>query len=320
MNVWFYEAFEEEAHTLQRLLPPGIEAGYCAATIQEAGHAVPPAGLISVRTQSHVPDAWEGRIDAVLSRSTGYDHLSALRERWEVVPALGYLPKYCVTAVAEQALLMVMALLRRLPVQLAQVRRFERDGLTGHEARGRTVAVWGVGEIGLEILRLAQAIGMVAVGVDVDPWREGVPYVSEDEALARAEVVVCAMDLRSSNRGWFDAAKLARLRPGAVFVNVSRGELSPTPDLLAALESGHLAGVGLDVYDDEKDLAHALRSGQEPATPSARAAIAMLERRDALLTPHNAFNTAEAVERRSVDSVTQIRSWLDQRAFLWSAP
>jgi D-lactate dehydrogenase len=324
LQVWFYEAFEEEANALRTLLPDGVRAGFCAETIQEArqtlGHDGPPAPVISVRTQSETPDDWEGRIDAVLSRSTGYDHLAALRARWSTAPALGYLPKYCAVSVAEQAILLILALLRRMPRQLRQMGHFERDGLTGREARARTLAVFGVGEIGVEILKLGHGLGMTAIGVDIDPWRDGIPYVSVDEALERADVVVCAMDLRGDNRGYFSAERVAAMKPGAVFVNISRGELSPTPILLAALERGHLFGVGLDVYDEEKDLAHALRGEGEVHTASAKAALTLLKRDDAILTPHNAFNTEEAVHRKSADSVTQVRAWLDDGAFVWNAP
>ncbi len=323
-QVWFYEAFEEEARALRALLPDGVRAGFCSETIQEArrtlGHDGPPAPVISIRTQSHVPDAWEGRIEAVLSRSTGYDHLTALRNRWNTPPALGYLPKYCAVSVAEQAILLMLALLRRMPRQLRQMGDFERDGLTGREARGRTLAVFGVGEIGIEILKLGHALGMTAIGVDVDPWRDGVPYVSVDEALRRADVVVCAMDLRDSNRGYFDAERVAAMREGTVFVNISRGELSPTPVLLEALERGHLFGVGLDVYDEEKDLAHALRGEGTVQTDSAKAALELLRRDDGILTPHNAFNTEEAVQRKSEDSVTQVTAWVEEGAFVWNAP
>ena len=324
VQVWFYEAFEEEANALRALLPDGVRAGFCAETIQEArktlGHDGPPAPVVSVRTQSQVPADWEGRFEALLSRSTGYDHLTRLRSEWNTPPALGYLPKYCAVSVAEQAVLLMLALLRRMPRQLRQMGHFERDGLTGREARERTLAVFGVGEIGIEVLKLGHGLGMTVLGVDIDPWRAGVPYVSPDEAFERADVVVCAMDLRPENRGYFGPEQVAALRPGAVFVNISRGELSPTPVLLAALERGHLFGVGLDVYDEEKDLAHALRGEGQVVTESARAALELLHRDDAILTPHNAFNTEEAVQRKSADSVTQVTAWLSDGAFVWNAP
>jgi len=212
MQVWFYEAFEEEAAALRSLLPAPVRAGFCAQTIQESGHEEPGARLISVRTQSHLPEDWQGKLDAILSRITGYDHLRRLSQRGSIVPALGYLPRYCATSVAEAAILKLLGLLRRLPVQVEQFRRFDRDDLTGRQA----------------------------------------------------------------------------------FVNISRGELSPSVDLLAAPERGQLGGVGLDVYAEEADLAHALRSGGVPST--------------------------EAVQRKSADSVIEVREWLERGRFKWEAP
>ena len=144
-DVFFYEAFAEEAAEIQALIPPGVRAGFTWKTIQEHGLADPEAPLVSVRTQSVLPPAWGGRIDAVLTRSTGYDHVWAFRRAaGQVVPA-GYLPCYCVRAVAEQCMLLWTALLRKLPRQVAQLAGFQRDGLTGRQCLGKTVLVVGVG-------------------------------------------------------------------------------------------------------------------------------------------------------------------------------
>lgn len=319
MDVWFYEAFEEEAAALRRHLPEGVRAGFSVGTLAEAGHATPPARLISTRTQSFVPEGWFDGLGAVLSRSTGYDHLHALRERG-FAGDLGHLPLYCHRAVAEHALLMVLALLRRLPRQLVQFERFERDHLTGRELAGRRVAVFGVGRIGAEVVRLFQTLGMEVRGVDPETSHPHVRYTTTDEALAWAEVVVVAMDLRPDNRGFFDRDRLQHLRRGALFVNVSRGELSPSSFLLEGLETGHLGGVSLDVYDHEKQLAEPLREGRVPTDPEAVAAVRLAAHPQALCTPHNAFNTAEAVERKASQSVEQVVAWLRAGQFIWSAP
>ena len=131
VDVWFYEAFQEEADELRSLLPAGISAEYTPATIQETGHAAPPAKLISIRTQSQIPLQWAPQLDAILTRSTGYDHLRAYAAATGATLGLGYLPLYCHRAVAEQAVLLWMALLRRLPVQMKQFHTFHRDGITG---------------------------------------------------------------------------------------------------------------------------------------------------------------------------------------------
>ena len=75
MDVFFYEAFAEEATYLQQYLPPGIAAGFTRKTIQEYDAAEPPAQLISIRTQSVIPASWATKLAGILSRSTGYDHL-----------------------------------------------------------------------------------------------------------------------------------------------------------------------------------------------------------------------------------------------------
>ncbi len=320
VDVCFYEAFEEEAQALRQLLPAGVRATYTDLTVQEVGETVPPARLISIRTQSRLPLSWATDLGGVLSRSTGYDHLLAYAAAAPARPALGYLPLYCHRAVAEQALLMWLALLRKLPRQVQQFQSFRRDGLTGGEMAGRVLAVVGVGHIGHEVCTIGRALGMQVLGVDRHPQHADVEYVSIEEALRRANVVVCTMDLNASNRGYFTLDRWQLVQPGTVFVNISRGELSPSTVLLQALEHGWLAGVGLDVYDQESVLATSLR-GQTPTDDAeANAALQLSRRDDCLCTPHNAFNTDEAVHRKSDHSVQQVLAFLERGAFLWSPP
>jgi D-lactate dehydrogenase len=319
LDVYFYEAFEEEAAELRRLLPPTIAAGYTDLSTQESGDAAPPARLISIRTHSKVPVTWAPAVDAILSRSTGYDHLLDYVAAVERPPAVGYLPFYCHRAVAEQAMLLWMALLRKLPRQMRNFHEFLRDGLTGAECQGRTLAVVGVGNIGHEVCVIGRALGMQVVGVDLKPQHADVEYAEIDAALARTDVIVCAMDLNAANRGYFDAAKWRLAKRGALFVNISRGELSPSTALVAALNAGQLGGVALDVFDHEAALAGSLRTGIANDDDEVRAALELAARDDAICTPHNAFNSAEAVERKSDHSVQQIVAYLATGQFLWPA-
>jgi len=303
MDVCFYEAFEEEAATLRRHLPSRIRAGFTWKTIQEAGETAPPARLISIRTQSLVPPSWFERLDGLLARTTGYDHLVELP-----IPC-GYLPLYCHRAVAEQAMLLWMALLRKLPQQIAQFPRFHRDGLTGAECAGKNLLVVGVGHIGAEVVKIGCGLGMNVRRVDIIPERADTPI---EEGLPWADIIVCAMSLNQGNRGYFSYQRLQQARPGVLFVNIARGELSPTADLVRLLDEGRLGGVALDVYENESALATALRSG--------KGSFPLLGRPNVILTPHNAFNTQEAVERKSIQSVQQIEHFLKHRCFLWPAP
>src|SRR5262249_29682956 len=106
LEVHFYEAFAEEEQSLRNHLPGNVRAEFTSNTIQESGDARPPARLISIRTQSIVPNKWAGKLSGILARATGYDGLLRYRDATKSPAELGYLPLYCARAVAEQAALL----------------------------------------------------------------------------------------------------------------------------------------------------------------------------------------------------------------------
>ncbi len=320
MDVYFYEAFAEEVEALMRYLPPQVRAGFCPDTIQESRHDRPPARLISIRTQSVIPKDWGAEVTGILTRSTGFDHLKTFLGACTNPVACGYLPLYCSRSVAEQAMLLWMSLLRRLPRQVHNFRTFNRDGLTGHECLGKVLLVVGVGNIGSEICRIGRALGMEVLGVDIVQRHLDIPYVSIEEGLRRASVVVCAMNLTEDNRGYFHTGLLKKAQPGLIFVNIARGELSPSQDLLQLLDENHLLGVGLDVYANESELAVCLRTGRKSEDREVQATLQLSTRSAVILTPHNAFNTAEALERKAGQSIEQIEHFLANKSFIWPVP
>ena len=304
----------------KRYLDEDIKAVFTDKTIQASGHETPPAQIISTRTQSVLPEAWAGSVKGLLTRSTGYDHIIAYRARTGLCPAAGYLPLYCHRAVAEQAMLLWTALMRRLPKQQRQFTSFHRDGLTGQECQAKHLLVVGVGHIGSEVCRIGRGLDMDVKGVDIAPRHAEVHYVTIEEGLPWADIIVCAMNLTDLNRDYFNYERFLQTKRGVFFVNVARGELSPSADLLQLLEEEHLAGVALDVYDQESTLAEALRTGEAAQDPQVKAALALAARDNVILTPHNAFNTSEAVERKAEQSIQQIRHFKETGAFLWPVP
>ncbi|OGQ94302.1 MAG: hydroxyacid dehydrogenase [Deltaproteobacteria bacterium RIFOXYD12_FULL_57_12] len=322
MDVFFFEAFEEEAAFLRQYLPARIRAGITWKTIQEYGAADPPAPLISIRTQSVLPLAWASKLAGILSRSTGYDHLAAYRRQCRQTGDLpcGFLPPYCSRAVAEQAMLLWLALLRDLSTQGRYFGCFKRDGLTGLECEGRTLLVVGVGNIGYEVTRIGQGLGMRVFGVDIVEKHVKVNYVAIDQGLAEADIVVCAMNLTADNIGYFDYRRLHQAKPGALFINISRGEIAPARDLLRLLDEGRLGGLGLDVYNCEQELAYCLRQKTESTDSEVQAILELAGRPRVICTPHNAFNTREAVERKARFSIEEIEYFLARGLFRLSVP
>jgi len=320
MQVFFFEAFEEEAEQIRHFLPDHIEAGFSWKTIQEYSAEALPAPIVSVRTQSAIPAEWAGQLDAILTRSTGFDHLIDYRQRTGVDVHCGYLPLYCNRAVAEQAMLLWMSLMRKLPQQMTNFRNFHRDGITGREAEKKTLLVVGVGNIGSQVARIGHGLDMNVLCVDIENKYPEEKYVSIDEGLPLADIVVCAMNLTEDNYGYFNYQRLSQAKKGLVFVNISRGEQSPSTDLLKHLEEGQLAGVGMDVYVNEKELAVSLREGRSSDDPEVQATLVLLEKPNVIFTPHNAFNTVEAVEKKAGESVEQLLYYLEHGHFYATIP
>jgi len=315
MDVIFYEAFEEEVVALKKFLPSKIQVQFTAKTIQEAGDIDPPAPVISIRTQSRIPIAWADKIKGLLTRSQGYDHVSSYIAQTGAPVSGGYLGSYCSRAVAEQAVLMMLALMRRLPKQIGAFERFHRDGLTGVECKGKSVVVIGVGHIGSELVGLLKALGMVVRGVDIVRRVQNLEYRPLIEGVTSAEAVVCALPLTSETCGILGYDVLHYVKRGAVFINIARGEISPAADLKRLLDEGIFGGIALDVYPEESVLADCLRLRQETQSSEIRCILDFMKDDRVILTPHNAFNTRDAVENKATLSAESVRSFLDQGTF-----
>lgn len=320
IDVFFYEAFKEETENLKKYLTADIKAGFSWKTIQEKKDKKPPAKIISVRTQSIIPLEWAEQLSAVLTRSTGYDYLLDFHSKLQHPPALGYLPLYCSRAVAEQAMLLWMALLRKLPQQIAHFSTFNRDNLTGQEGEHKTLLVVGVGNIGSQVVKIGQGLGMTVRGVDLVKKYDFVDYVSIQDALPSADIIVCAMNLTRDNINYFDYHRLKRAKPGVIFINIARGEFSPALDLLKLMEEGHLGGLGMDVFPFENQLAVGLRQHEKFKEKELQAILKLSQKPNVIFTPHNAFNTREAVERKASQSIEQLKHFLHHGKFLWPIP
>jgi len=230
-------------------------------------------------------------------------------------PALGYLEEYATRAVAEQAILLMLALLRRLPQQIQQFKHFQRDGLTGLEALGKNLLVVGVGRIGGEIVKIGQGLGLNVKGVDIVRRHNFVSYVERDDGLSWADIIICAMNLTDENFHYFSYDLLKKARPGIIFINIARGEHAPLYDLFRLVQEGYLGGLALDVFENEPTIATALRTDQARQSEKARILIDVLAYPNVILTPHNAFNTAQALERKVRFSLGEIFYFLEHRQF-----
>ena len=205
-------------------------------------------------------------------------------------------------AVAELFFGVMIGLLRHLPQATQSMRdgKWDRSQLLGSELKGRTLGIVGVGRIGSEIAARAQAFCMEVVGFD--------PYIADDRfralrvrraatldaLLEEADIVTVHTPLNEETKGLIGRRELSILRPGGIVANLARGGIVDDQSLLAALESGHVHGAALDVYQSEPLAAdHPIRRAP-----------------NVVLTPHIGASTAEAQRNVAVDVCRAVRDAL----------
>jgi len=162
-------------------------------------------------------------------------------------------------SVAEHAIGLMLGVTRLISENdrlLRTQRGFSREEIMGYEMSEKTLGIVGVGHIGTRVARLARAFGMDVLAVDPylteeEIGRRGATAVSFDELLARSDFVSLHCPRDETTLKMIDAAAFARMKRGAVFVTTARGGIHDEAALLEALESGHLRGAGLDVWEKE---------------------------------------------------------------------
>lgn len=320
-DIVFFEAFDEEQELLRKICPAHVHAEFTPLTIQESRLVKAPARFLSIRTQSRIPLLWKDDIDGILTRSTGFDHVVAYKQETRTQAALGYLPVYCSRAVAEQAITMMLSLMRKLPSQQRSFQQFHRNGLTGQECQGKRLLVVGVGNIGAEIVDIAHGLRMKVAGVDIDRKLPSLEYIDLIPGLAWADVIICAAALTEETKNMLDYDMLRRVRTGAIFINIARGEISPLGGLKRLMDEKILSGLGLDVFEDEYIMAHDLRAGLHSSkSASTVCALELAQYSNVIFTPHNAFNTQEALARKADQAMESVVLFLAEKKFPFSAP
>lgn len=162
-------------------------------------------------------------------------------------------------SVAEHTFGLMLGVSRRMLECDRRLRReqgFGREDVMGHEIRGKTLGIVGIGHVGTRVVALARAFGMEVLATDrlLDPaeiTRRGASPVGFEELLARSDVVSLHCPRDRTTLKMMDAAAFARMKRGALFVTTARGGIHDEAALAAALRSGHLAGAGIDVWDQE---------------------------------------------------------------------
>ena len=235
--------------------------------------------------------------------SAGYDRADIAAARRAGVPVANNGGANAV-AVAEHAMLLMLAVCRRLPLQHANVgsgRWRGNEPPRVHELKGRTLGIVGLGTIGKKTARLAGAFGMTVHYYDIARLTEdaedalGVRFRLLGELLRTSDIVSLHVPLNPTTRHLVGAREIALLKPTAVLVNTSRGPVVDEVALTEALAAGKIAGAGLDVFDQEPPDADNPLFSLDNVVLTAHLAGPTVESSTARL--RNAFDNVERVER-----------------------
>ncbi|MCG3150236.1 MAG: D-lactate dehydrogenase [Verrucomicrobiae bacterium] len=247
------------------------------------------------------------KLKLVTTRSTGFDHIDVAECHRRGVTVCN-VPFYGENTVAEHTFALILALSRKVHEAFVRVRagNFSLDGLRGFDLKDKTIGVVGAGHIGLHVIRIARGFGMKVLAFDLrrDNFMAevlGFEYADLDDVLGRADILSLHAPYNRHTHHLINSGNIAKIKRGAILINTSRGGLVDTEALLKALETGILAGAGLDVLEGEEAvLEESALLGDKTNPELLRRAIQnhlILKKPNVVFTPHNAFNSQEALER-----------------------
>lgn len=258
----------------------------------------------------------------IVTRSTGYDHidLSECKKRGITVCNV---PAYGVNTIAEHTFALILALSRKLIPSSEQTKRgnFSLDGLKGFELAGKTIGIVGFGHIGDRVAELARAFRMnVLVSTRHPDTKEaeriGITFVPLGELLSKSDIVSLHVPATPETKHLINKTNIGSFKKGSFLINTARGSVVETEAILIGLDQGILAGAGLDVLEEEC----ALKEERQLLTEEFRETCdlktqvfnrMLLLRDNVIITPHNAFNSTEALREIALITVGNIDAWID---------
>ena len=253
----------------------------------------------------------EGGTRLVALRGAGFNNVD-LAAAGELGIAVARVPAYSPHAVAEHAVALILALDRKICRAHERVREgnFALDGLLGFDLHGRTIGIVGTGRIGLTLARIMAGFGCVILAFD--PVRSekfeglGGRYVTLEVLLASSDIISLHCPLKPETRHLIDASAVARMKPGVMLINTSRGAVVETRALIDGLKSGRIGYLGLDVYEEEADLFFEDLSNQ---VIKDDVFARLLTFPNVLITGHQAFFTREALQAIAETTIANISAF-----------
>ncbi len=243
----------------------------------------------------------------VTTRSTGFDHIDVAACKKRKIPVCN-VPSYGENTVAEHTFALILSLSRHIHKSYVRTQRddFSIEGLTGFDLKGKTIGVIGGGHIGMHVVRMAKGFEMDVLVFDINrdaklAKRLGFKYASIDDLIKKSDIITIHVPYNKYTHHLINKKNIKTIKDGAILINTARGGIVDTDALLYSLENKKLGGAGLDVIEgeelikEEKQLLHETGNIDKWKTIVRDHKIFRMD--NVVFTPHNAFNSREALMR-----------------------
>lgn len=260
----------------------------------------------------------------VVTLSTGYDHINVEECRRRKI-AVCNVPNYGENTVAEHTFALILNLTRKIHKAYERTVRgdFSLEGLRGIDLRSKTIGIVGAGNIGQHVIRIAKGFEMNVIAFDSFKnfklaKKLGFKYVSLDYLLKNSDIISLHVPYSKATHHLIGTGAISKMKNGVIIVNTARGGVIETSALLQGLQSGKIAGAGLDVLEEEcfiKEEKQILSKHflNECDLKTVLQNHILLKQDNVIITPHNAFNSWEALQRILDTTILNISSFLRKK-------
>lgn len=322
MKIGFFETEEWEKNYLEKALAGHQLVFNSKPLMAETASDVIDCDVLSPFIYSSLISDLLARfsnLKLIATRSTGYDHIDLAYCKKRDITVCN-VPTYGINTIAEHTFALMLALTRKLVPSVDRTRRgsFVLDGLRGSELAGKTLGIIGFGHIGQRVAELANAFQMNVLVYTRHPGTSSsgtfFRFVDLSTLLGASDIVSLHVPLTTETKHLLNRENIRLMKKDSILINTARGAIVETEAILWALEQGFLSGVGLDVLEEECVLKEerTLLTQEFLATCDLKTQLlnhVLITKENVIITPHNAFNSQEALQEILVTTVKNIEAW-----------
>ncbi len=260
------------------------------------------------------------KLKLIVTLSTGYDHID-LAECEKRKVTVCNVPTYGENTVAEHTFALILALSRKVFQSIERTKKgdFNYDGLRGFDLKGKTIGLIGTGHISAHVARIAYGFEMNILGYDINKNPDIVKdyrlkYVDMNTLLKNSDIISLHLPLNDKTKYTINKKNISLMKPSAIIINTARGGLIETDALVKALQNKKIGGAGLDVLEEECFIKEEKQLLSNQFMPNCNMQTLLenhilMQLDNVIITPHNAFNSAEALQRIIDTSIENIKDF-----------